>query len=187
MKKLIAIFSLLLMFNMQAALAQANDAQLTALCDQLQTDAEGTAASAIERRLPMEDPANVFSKVSCLDALLNFRFNIGAFFDLSALLDKLIDKACAKAQGAMNEQLGRINQDIGRNLNLPYGAGGAQAGFGLAPTVRRTSSTLAQGIPLYYSGKTQGSWGSKSARAGASAPPAPQDVSLLDRIKQWFR
>lgn len=70
-----------------------------------------------DNRVPAIPPEKALSASSCLDMVLSANINIGVFFDLSALIDRLINKACTVLTEKWNSAVNKTRYDLSLNAN----------------------------------------------------------------------
>lgn len=181
MKKYLAWLTIFFMCHLQFAVVHAQSAEIDARCKSLQEDTFATARDSIERRIPYDDPATALSRISCIDAILNTRLTLGLFFDLSQIIDKLIQKACDRILSSWNPIANRINSEIGGQVRFPYGVGGANSGF-KSGSAGFSGTSFSENIPMYLGARQSPSRPSASPPNTTSSEPP----SLWQRFRGWI-
>jgi len=115
-KKLSSVCIAALFFFVQSAIAQEEfDAHCRDLTGRMSTVKNGM----FDNRVPLISPERMLQSASCLDRILSARINIGLFFDLSAIIDKLVNdlvnRACTVITAAWNNTVQRTRYDLNVN------------------------------------------------------------------------
>jgi len=181
MKKYLTWIVLFFVVHMQFSYARAQADNLTAQCDALQQEGVTAVRDSIERRIPFEDPMKAMANISCLDAILNTRLSLGMFFDLSSIIDKLIQKACDRVLDAWSPVASRLNNDLGGEIRFPYGVGSASSGVRTSAGGSGGNTFIAQGVPMWLT-PARG----KSTAAKQSQAPAQEPTTLWSRVRSWL-
>ena len=100
-----------------ASTCQAQVVDRTQECELVKAN-QARIERALSATVPLQDPAQALSKLSCLDALLNMRLNLAFMFDLDALIAELVRLGCAKAQSAWNNVAGPLARSFGQSFDF---------------------------------------------------------------------
>lgn len=104
-----------------SAMAQAAEGAKQS-CELTTLNAE-RAKNTFAALVPLQDPYTVLSKVSCIDRILNTRINIAAFFNISSILNSLmqqvLNRACSRVTSSWNSFINRIPRDYDIPVDPP--------------------------------------------------------------------